>query len=364
MERLAKSTELSTMTPKPISPRDDSGRQWFEYTSVFVPQDSDGNWCWTDMLTLQGIPAAGIDISRRLMTQQYHDLISLDRDEVMEKFVWFINERETIRHKKEAGDSRPYTDDPILDLTKFTNIFREDDKVSKLIFNKVWHLQGVDLVRNLLIARLVNRCDILSDLLPWDGSDISYLLAAPFTHPGAYQISPGISTHSKKNYGTHYPTVREVIVYETANRAEAVHDAILSTTDITEAVLRGNEAFGGGINFIMFQVVLDYAYVAGHFNDTDSVVRVGQGGKAIVDLLMNAEFNASSDIVECIRPKKDGIDVSSLLEEVNSKVNLNVVKRPLLPLDLEHAMCEFRKYLYRQGRDPKKYSYVENSLGV
>lgn len=48
-------------------------------------------------------------------------------DEHVERFFWWINERHWIYLQKDAGDPWPWTDDPILQTYKFTNVFRELD---------------------------------------------------------------------------------------------------------------------------------------------------------------------------------------------------------------------------------------------
>jgi len=53
--------------------------------------------------------------------------------EMEELFVYWVKEREAIRVKKEAGAPKPWTDDPIFQTYKFTNVRREDDTVSKWI---------------------------------------------------------------------------------------------------------------------------------------------------------------------------------------------------------------------------------------
>ena len=73
-------------------------------------------------------------------------LSSMDTQETLDKFKWFISEREEIRSKKERGEERPWTDDEVLDKTKFTNIYRQHDKVSKSIFSSCSSLDGPVLV--------------------------------------------------------------------------------------------------------------------------------------------------------------------------------------------------------------------------
>jgi hypothetical protein len=57
----------------------------------------------------------------------------MEMTEMEELFVYWIKEREAIRVKKETGAPKPWTDDPIFQTYKFTNVRREDDTVSKWI---------------------------------------------------------------------------------------------------------------------------------------------------------------------------------------------------------------------------------------
>jgi hypothetical protein len=57
----------------------------------------------------------------------------MEMTEMEDLFVYWVKEREAIRVKKEAGAPKPWTDDPIFQTYKFTNVRREDDTVSKWI---------------------------------------------------------------------------------------------------------------------------------------------------------------------------------------------------------------------------------------
>jgi hypothetical protein len=54
-----------------------------------------------------------------------------DIQDPVERFVAFIKERETIRLLRASNFPWPWTEDPILQEFRFTNIHREDDKVSQ-----------------------------------------------------------------------------------------------------------------------------------------------------------------------------------------------------------------------------------------
>lgn len=246
----------------------------------------------------------------------------------LDEFKWFIEEREKIRKKKERGEDRPWTTDEILDKSRFTNIYRQHDKVSQFVFDKVGHLEGPLLVYNLLLSRLINRVDVLSRFLPTiPTGNLSFLLEGDpaIMNATAYQVAPGMVNLDE------FSTNRETIIHYPKKVYNEVYDVITSTVDIKEAVEIGNKAFGGYIPFVMLQVVLDYHYLTGHYND-DSEIPVGQGAKVVVDAL-------------------GGLDILSY--------ELGMQK-----YDVEHAACEYRKYLYRKDKQLNRYSYVPNSMGV
>ena len=52
--------------------------------------------------------------------------------EELDRYFYWLHERETIRiRKEERGDSPPWTDDPILQEFKFCQVFREDDRTTR-----------------------------------------------------------------------------------------------------------------------------------------------------------------------------------------------------------------------------------------
>jgi len=238
----------------------------------------------------------------------------------------FIAERESIRLKKEAGEPRPWTEDEVLHKTKFTNIYRQHDKTSVFIFDKVKHLDGVLLFTNLVLARLINRVDVLYEVLPYDWcTDLAFLLDKSIMNSKAYQIAANFAAaHDRK-------TNREVIVYDVEKIAHHAYSAAMSTQNMADAALAANKAGGGCLKFLMFQVIMDHDYLKGSHPDQSTII-VGEGAKAIVDRLGG---------------------IASISEELGMQ-----------PIDVEHACCEYRKYIYRQGRELRHYSYKPNSMGL
>ena len=75
------------------------------------------------------------------------------------RFVWFIEERELVRRRKEHGETPPWTKDPILAAYRFCNVRREDDKVTRWIRQNWTAKYGKDPDHwfVMVIARLFNK---------------------------------------------------------------------------------------------------------------------------------------------------------------------------------------------------------------
>lgn len=84
--------------------------------------------------------------------------------------LYWMREREAIRLRKEAGQPRPWTEDPILDEWRFCNVDRCDDVVTRWIFKNIigGHRGSPVLWFNLLVARLVNWPPTLAEVGYYD----------------------------------------------------------------------------------------------------------------------------------------------------------------------------------------------------
>ena len=91
---------------------------------------------------------------------------------IKDKLIYWINEREAIRWRKARGKPKPWSDNPVMQVTYFCNVHREDDKVTKWLRSEYegWGV-GVS-IPNFCMARLVNRIESLVDLMwPWNEWD-------------------------------------------------------------------------------------------------------------------------------------------------------------------------------------------------
>jgi hypothetical protein len=73
-----------------------------------------------------------------------------------ELLKYWVEEREAIREKKEAGLPKPWSEDPIFQNTYFCNVRREDDRVTRWL-RANWLADHANYEFAMVVARLINR---------------------------------------------------------------------------------------------------------------------------------------------------------------------------------------------------------------
>lgn len=92
----------------------------------------------------------------------------------LDEFARFVSERWAIHQRRIAGLPAPWTTDVILQTYRFTNVRREDDRVSVWVHN--WakrHIEDPDVWLAFYLARVFNRTETLAAVgwpLPWTGA--------------------------------------------------------------------------------------------------------------------------------------------------------------------------------------------------
>lgn len=94
---------------------------------------------------------------------------------LLDKFLGFIQERETIRNLREAGAPKPWTVDATLRDFRFCNVRREDDVVTKWLFTNVYPHNSDPITA--LVCRLFNWPATLDDFTwPYNRASVQYAL--------------------------------------------------------------------------------------------------------------------------------------------------------------------------------------------
>ena len=212
----------------------------------------------------------------------------------IELIKWFIKEREAIRNGKE-------TNDYVLKHSRFCNIHREDDKVSKWIFT------NCNSIKEVLIARLINRIDLLELWRSLDKDTYKYIESTDkYTNSGAYQF---------------YPRKDETIVdifLSIENYSRILEDNLknYSHLSIKDLSLRLSNIIRRPLHFYFMQVILDLGHLKYISIDMNSEPYMGPGGKPI-------------------------------LKELDTNLELLSKELELPMYDIEHLLCEVRKYVHR-----------------
>lgn len=91
----------------------------------------------------------------------------------LRRLLYWIEEREAIRLRCEAGERKPWSEDNIFQKWGFTNVRREYDRVTRWIAEN-WrkpHADDPDVWFAMVVARFVNEPDTLAEIgvpVPWD----------------------------------------------------------------------------------------------------------------------------------------------------------------------------------------------------
>lgn len=268
-------------------------------------------------------------------------------------FLYWVREREAVRKKKEGGESPPWTDDPILQKYKFTNIRREDDRTSRWVA-KNWRTPASDhpdLFFLMAIAVLVNNPDTMQQLwskeevssFAWDANAFIQVLnnikfRGHKVFSGAYIVSTNGHKMAKPEY-----IAKEVLDPIWRNRTD-IRPVKGSTCQYLYNMLMQFDGMG---SFIAAQVVAATKYEFPLFNAIDwyYFVASGPGSRRGMNRLLGFPIDSK---------RQDWhYQLGELRKRTNQKLNLNLSAQ-----DIQNCLCEFDKYcrvLHGEGRPRSKY---------
>lgn len=290
----------------------------------------------------------------------------LDMD-VYRMLLYYIQERYAIRLAKEAGEPQPWTDDPVLQHWRFTNIRREHDRESKWLIEHIStnpELSYRDKLLNTIMFRLFNRHQTAEKL----GLPIKF---TKNFDPEKYR---GLCSDPDHLYFTNvfYTSGLKMGLERYCEGEDCVPMRVLWFIDYlikhnSLQKLSSKHITGGGYQvyklltkfegigaFMGYQLFVDFTYIPEFPVSENSFVVAGPGCKAGLDLLFTSKGGLNYEeclfwLVDVINKELDFSKVFTDLPEYDQKMNV---------MSLENCFCELQKYYkayYGLGKPKNTY---------
>lgn len=278
----------------------------------------------------------------------------------IETLVYWIQERERIRVAKEVHKRPPpWTDDPLMANTRWCNVRRMDDKVSRWLVGHFYRAPRTahQMVTAAALARLINWPDTIEYLYPrgwsgrWDPEQaqdklLNLFAAKKKVFTGVYIINAASATaEDREGGGTKIKIVVRII--------DAVHQArhrLVDSNSMQATHARLKEVNGIG-SFMAGQMVADLRHVVdGEWADRNLWAPKGPGSTRGMLWLMGEDRVSLSD-------EEFGQGIATLIPILSRKVKRIWEDRQLEAHDVQNCLCELSKYVRLQdgGRSKNKY---------
>jgi hypothetical protein len=274
------------------------------------------------------------------------------------EFLDFVMERERVRLRREAGDSFPWTNDPILAAYSFCNIRRDHDRVTKWI-RQNWlnpNSDDDDLWFASVVARNINEPDTLAELnypVPWEPDNFLLTMSEKSSrgdrlYRSAYMIRVGATDGLSKAHG-----LATQMFNPLWERRENYRPLWGDSLDDYHNRLMTSHGLG---SFLAAQVIADikpYGLLS-DAPDYHHWSAPGPGSTQGLNSLNNRDLKAKW------KPHHFREEVQALQEVINRKLKLDP---PLDAQDCQNALCEWAKYYKAKylGIPPRRKYKNENA---
>lgn len=262
----------------------------------------------------------------------------------------WIKERESVREKKEAGANKPWTENEIIRDYKFCNVRREDDSVTRWIFEN-WLMPNTDspnIVFAMCMARHFNWPDTLLAIgFPhvWEPERIRQLLKCRRDekklkiYTGAYTISTGGLRIEKIDY-----SIDHVLTpLWQSHRLPKIDESLVSYW----TYLQQKNGFG---SFMAGQVIADLKFIPPLKSAPDWATWAPLGPGSIRGL----NRYHGRKLTAAIKQSQGVIELRQIQELIKQRILMNLSLH-----NVQNCMCEFDKYMrlkYDNGHVRSKYN--------
>lgn len=293
-----------------------------------------------------------------------------------EPLVAFMRARHDIYMKRSRGHQYPWSPDIILNTYKFTNVYRQLDRVTQWVMRNIsTRFAGHhNLWFMLCIARQINWPDSLAELIEdktawphakrlerWDPERLRTILnerkaRGAQVYTGAYMLTNVLDRTADGPHDKPHFTAYRVLCSVRAMEAE-IRAALGVSMKTTHAQLSQGYGWGG---FTAYEVCCDLRWTRHglRWEDVNTFAHAGPGAARGLNRLAGRELNSP------LRSEAALGEMVALLPVVQKAWWPASVMAPKLELrEIEHSLCEFDKYervRLGQGKPRSRFIYRGN----
>lgn len=261
----------------------------------------------------------------------------------------WVHERENVRRKKEDNQSKPWTDDLIIQNYRFCNVKREDDTVTRWIFNN-WlypNKNHPNIAFAICMARHFNWPETLEEIgfpYEWDPERVRDILnrrkeSKKKIYTNAYTISTGGESCVKLDYSI------DRVLSPLWESLRLPHEG--ETLESYWSYLQSKTGFA---SFMAGQVVADLKFIDPLIDAPDWNNWAPLGPGSIRGL--NRFFGRK--LTKTLRQSQGIDELQTIKKLIKEKLNLDLALH-----NVQNCMCEFDKYIrlkYENGHVRSKYN--------
>jgi hypothetical protein len=270
----------------------------------------------------------------------------------LERMAYWIEEREAIRLKREAGESKPWTQDPILLGYRFCNVRRMDDRVSRWLLEN-WYQPYLDhpsMLVNVALARFINNPPILQEIgfqEEWAPALLKALLRLLSESRTIWNAAYMVRGHTKAQYsGDKIGAVIDIYCTPLVVDPPLIYPFSMSRTWES---LQGRYGFG---SFMAGQVVADLRWaMTGTWADRHTWAPAGPGSLRGLNRVLGQHSKSK------INPTYWGHWFGWYMDKIKPLLPSSITDR-LEAMDYQNCLCEWDKMercLWGEGRPKQTY---------
>jgi|SRR5438876_2395249 len=299
--------------------------------------------------------------------------------EMLKSFWRFVCERQWVWHRRFVERKfPPWTDDPILKTTRFTNVYRELDPGTQYALREILEtrLSMKDKIFNVMLYRLIGRTDTFSAIgaqhvSSFDSSFLEKTLRfirdvkgePPFS--GAYIVSTYLGMGSRDK------VVNIARLFgELSKIFNGVYDQLLACRSAEEAFLELRSLYGFG-TFLAYQVLVDLLYPLKinrgrpilPFSHNDWAIAGPGAQKGVKILLSDQTISKDLPVMQWLHEHQQAeferlrLEFPYLHNERGDEIQISLS-------NIENCLCEFYKYIKIQtgtGRGRRRFVAPETN---